>query len=45
MLLHKDDCIQLDRAAAKVIAKFEKLSFSERRLRVSELCDVVLRQE
>jgi len=36
MLLHKDDSAQLDRAAAKVIAKFDKLNFSEPLLKVSE---------
>jgi len=35
-LLHKDDCSQLDHAAAKVVAKFDKLSFNDRILKVSE---------
>ena len=35
LLLHKDDCIQLDRAIAKVVAKFDKLNFNEPLLRVS----------
>jgi len=40
MLLHKDDSAQLDRAAAKVVAKFDKLNFSEPLLKVSE-CDTM----
>ena len=40
LLLHKDDCTQLDRAIAKVVAKFDKLNFNEPLLRVSE-CDSV----
>ena len=36
LLLHKDDCLQLDRATAKVVAKFDKLKFNEPLLRVSE---------
>jgi len=47
LLLHKDDCVQLDRATAKVIAKFDKLNFNESRLKVSkcgfvECCAVTL---
>jgi len=36
LLLHKDDCLQLDRATAKAVAKFDKLKFNEPLLRVSE---------
>jgi len=36
LLLHKDDCIQLERATAKVIAKFDKLNFNEPLLKVSK---------
>jgi len=35
LLLHPDDCAQLDRAVAKVVAKFDKLNFNEPLLRVS----------
>ena len=49
LLLHKDDYSQLDRAIAKVVAKFNKLNFNEPLLRVSkcecdtvDLCSVVL---
>jgi len=36
LLQHEDDCTQLDRAAAKIVAKFSKLNFNEPLLKVSD---------
>ena len=41
LLVHEDDCIQLDRATAQVIAKFNKLNFNQRRLKVNIIIVVV----
>jgi len=35
LLQHEDDCAQVDRTAAKIIAKFSKLRFNEPFLKVS----------
>jgi len=38
--LHKDDCVKIDRAAAKIVAKFDKLNFIEPLLKVSVHVDL-----
>lgn len=36
LLQHEDDSDELDRAAAKIVAKFHKLNFNEPLLKVSD---------